>query len=98
MNEEVVDRLDKIAAILQLAFAEQLLAARARLDADPVSATALRLTGDWTAGTELVAAIMTATGKSRAVAYARLGELRDSHVLVDRTSGRSTEYKASGVI
>jgi hypothetical protein len=93
-DKEIVDRLDTIIAILNLAFAGPIQSARDKIQKDPVNAAildALAL-GAVPAG-ELQEMVKKATGQSVRSILAALAEQR---VLERIGSGPKTSYRATG--
>lgn len=97
-DAEIVARLDRIAAILTLAFAPQLAAARFEIMKDDVSAGILDSSDDWISAGDLTQRVVHATGKAARSVDTRLAELRSSGVLVTKREGRKILYKNSGVL
>ena len=96
-DPEILDRLDRIQATLQLAYAEQLRAASERLRSDPVTATILDLAEDWVSSSELQSQVVKKLKVSDRTVRNRLAELTDARALMVRGGGRP-QYRASGLV
>jgi DNA-binding transcriptional ArsR family regulator len=98
-TDEVLRRLDRIAAILELAFREPIEAARQIVRADPVAAGILELTADdWVAAGEIKKKISTSTGQSERTVSRRLSALVDQAFVESQGQGASINYRATGVV
>jgi len=96
-DKEIVDRLDTIIAILNLAFAGPIQSARDKIQKDPVNAAildALAL-GAVPAG-ELQEMVKKATGQSVRSVQVRLAALAEQRVLERIGSGPKISYRATG--
>lgn len=96
--DQINEGLDRIAAILSLAFEEQLLSARAKLREDPTTAAILDSTEEWAHTTALQQAVSAKTGVSARTVRGRLAELKDRKILLSDGSGNSIRYKSSGIV
>ncbi|HKP91202.1 MAG TPA: hypothetical protein VJT75_14655 [Thermoleophilaceae bacterium] len=96
-DPDILDRLDRIQATLQLAYSEQLRAASERLRSDPVTATILDLAEDWVPSSELQAQVAKKLKVSARTVRNRLVELTDARALIVRGGGRP-QYRASGLV
>jgi hypothetical protein len=97
-ESELTERLDRIQATLQLAFAEQLKTTSERLRADPVIAALLDLAAeDWVPSSRLQEHVVKKTGVTARTVRTRLGELQAAKALLVRGGGRP-EYKSSGLV
>ena len=98
MSDQVLDRLDRLIAIVSLAFANEIDAARERIRANPVSASILDSASDWTAAGELQRQVAEQTGMSARSVRAKLTELVSVGAVDIRGGGPSTAYKTTGLI
>ena len=96
-DPEILERLDRIQATLQLAYSEQLRAASERLRSDPVTATILDLAVDWVSSSELQSQVAKKLKISDRTVRNRLVELTDARALMVRGGGRP-QYRASGLV
>ena len=98
-TEDIVARLDRTNAILQLAHYGSIVAARERIRSDKTNAAILELAAAETvkAGT-LIAAVKEKTGDSKATIGRRIGALVDQGALERIGAGPSTAYKATGLV
>ncbi len=96
-DKEIVERLDTVIAILNLAFAAPIQAARDKIQKDPVNAAILDVLalGAVPAG-ELQERVKSATGQSVRSIQVRLAALTDQRVLERIGSGPKTSYRAMG--
>jgi hypothetical protein len=97
-NEDIVARLDKIAAILQLAHRESLESSRVSIRADKVHAAILDATTALTPAGKLTAAVKKKTGQSPATINRRIATLIELGALEKKGGGPSTQYKATGLV
>lgn len=96
-DEEVLRRLDKIQATLQLAFAPRIADARAEIRADDVNAAILDLTEDWIGTSELQAQAGKKTGKGARAVRDRFPALLAKGVLEARGSEARREFRRTGL-
>ena len=96
-ENEIVDRLDTIIAILNLAFAGPIQTARDKIQKDPVNAAILDglALGAVPAG-ELQESVKKATGQSVRSIQMRLAALAEQRVLERIGSGPKISYRATG--
>lgn len=97
-DPEILERLDRIQATLQLAYLEQLRTAAARLRSDPVTAAILDMTSDdWVASSTLQTKVAKNKKVSERTVRNRLVELTELRALMVRGGGRP-EYKSNGLV
>lgn len=96
-DPEILDRLDRIQATLQLAYSEQLRAASERLRSDPVAGTILDMAEDWISSSDLQTQVAKKLKVSDRTVRNRLVELTDARALMVRGGGRP-QYRASGLV
>jgi hypothetical protein len=97
-DDEILRRLDLIAATLRLAFQPQLEATRTRMRTDTVIAAILDETEDWVASTKIQARVARSTGKSTRRVQERLVELLRFGAIEGRGTERKMEYRRTGLI
>jgi len=99
-DEEVLRRLDKVIAILQLAHHEDIEQGRARILADDLNAAILDAAAKKTpSGQLLKAAQRSAKGTpSKATVQRRIAALVDQGALERSGAGPSTAYEATGLV
>jgi hypothetical protein len=97
-HTEIVRRLTLIQATLQVAFAEQLGAARDRVRDEPVGAAILDATDAWTASTELQKQVSSSTKKSARTVQRALADLVAQGALESRGSERRLEFRRTGLM
>ena len=98
MTEQVVERLDKLTAILQLAHRDAIERARTQIRADKVNAAILDGSSQWVGAGKLQAAVANKTKASKRTIQERIVDLIGQGVLDKRGGGPTTEYKANGLI
>ena len=98
MNEEdLAERLDKLIAVVSLAFADEIAHARDKARADPVVAAILdSCEAGWTPAATVRSAAQRA-GASKATFGRRAGELVGSGAIKRRGATTSIEYRSTGV-
>jgi predicted transcriptional regulator YheO len=94
---EILRRLDKIQATLQLAFRPQLEQVRKAIRSDEVNTSILDLSEDWIASSALQKAVAKETGKSTRTVRDRLSELAEQGILDVRGSEKRLEYRRTGL-
>lgn len=98
-DEELLRRLDRMQATLELAFRPQLEAARKSVRADEVNAAILdATTTEWTAAGKMQKAVAAVIKTSERTVRNRLSELVEQRFLEVRGSGSSREYRRTGLI
>jgi hypothetical protein len=98
MTEELVERLDRVIAILQLAHGDAIERARARIRSDKVNASILDASAKWVTSAKMQTAVATKTKASTRTIQERIADLIAQGVLEKRGAASTTEYKASGLI
>jgi DNA-binding Lrp family transcriptional regulator len=98
MTQEIVDRLDQLIGLYQLANSEVITQARDRLRADDVVAKLLDETEDWTPTGALKAKVAITTGVSEKTVQRRISELVDQKILLATGSGANRSVKSGGLI
>ena len=94
MNDEVLVRLDRIAALLSLAFHDEIQNALADIRKDPLSAALLDAAEiDWIKSRPLQDAVTTATKAATRTLQRRLNELVSRQLIEVRGSTSTTEYR-----
>jgi Fic family protein len=95
----LIERMDRIVAILKLAHAESLARTRERLHADTAKKAILEVVGEDWQGTKSVQERAAKTaGASERTIREHLGELVALGVLDRRGEARNTEYRSSGIV
>jgi hypothetical protein len=97
-NDDVIDRLDRIAAILQLAHRDEIERARTEIRSDKVNAAVLDASTKWVGAGAMQSKVATKTRASTRTIQDRIADLLATGVLDKRGGGPTTEYKASGLI
>lgn len=97
-DQEVIERLDTIIALMNLAFAEQIELARSQLMNDPVSAAILDslATGPVSAG-DLKERAAKASGQSERTVLRRVASLVAQRAIEQQGSGPRTTYRTTGL-
>jgi hypothetical protein len=97
-DDQIIQRLDTIIAILQLAYRESIERSREQILADRVNAVILEMSVDWLPAGELTKAVSQKTGQSQRTVTRRLTGLVGMRALDRRGAGSSTAYKTTGLI
>jgi DNA-binding transcriptional ArsR family regulator len=98
-NEDIVRRLDKLIAILQLAHHEDIEGGRARIRQNETNAAILELTATQKAPAgKLIQAVKKKTGESERTITRRITSLVDQGALERSGGGPTTAYKATGLV
>jgi hypothetical protein len=98
LNELIVKRLDQLVAIMQLAYADQIAAAKKTLRADPVNTAILDAADDWIRVGQLQQQVVGKTAVSSRTVNRRIQELLVQQALEQRGASVSLEYKATGLL
>lgn len=98
-DSEIVERLDQLITLVRIAFAESLDRVREEVRTDSVASTILEATKDgWVNSGNLQRSVSRAASVSGRTVLRSLTALTDRGLLRVRGSGRSTSYRASGVL
>lgn len=97
MDEEIVERLDKVIALLQLAHADSIDATSNRIRSDKVYAAILDSTESWTAASKVQAAAKKA-GAARSTTSKKIVELIALGLLEKRGGGSTMAYRSTGLV
>jgi hypothetical protein len=95
--DAVVERLDTVSAVLQLAHHDRIEQARRQLRSDPINSVILDACEDWTSAGVIQKAAREAGGAERTV-RSRLRELVARRALAERGAGPSRQYRATGLV
>jgi len=98
MSEEVVDRLDRIAAILSLAFADQIADVSERIRGNAIADALLDGAQDWTKAGTLQDQVAKATSKTTRTVRAELATLVSIGAMTARGPQNAREYKTTGLL
>jgi predicted HTH transcriptional regulator len=99
IENALVERLDKMTAILQLAFKEQLDSAREGILSDQIAAALIEMASSgWMEAGELKSAVAKLTHQSERTVSRRISTLVSQHVLKQEGTGPSVRYKSTGII
>jgi DNA-binding transcriptional ArsR family regulator len=97
-NEDIARRLDTIIAILQLANREEIESARSAIRADKVNAAILDATTKEIPAGKLMTTVKTKTKQSPATISRRITALLEQGALEKSGGGRTTAYRATGLV
>ena len=98
MSEDVVERLDRITAILRLAHRDAIERTRTEIRADKTNAAILDASANWVGTAALQAAVMKKSGGKERSVQMRIVDLIAQGLVEKRGGGRNIEYKATGLI
>ena len=98
MTDEVVERLDRITAILQLAHEDAIERARTRIRSDKVNAAILDAASKWVPAAKMQATVASKTQAATRTIQEHIADLISQGVLEKRGATHTIEYKASGLI
>jgi len=97
--DPLLERIDRLTAMLELALAPQLEVARERLRTDPLDAAIFDATADgWVSAGDLQRVLTATTGAKKRTIQAHLAELVAAGHLKQRGGRRFSEYRSSGLI
>lgn len=97
-TDAIVERLDALIALTQIAHADAIAAQRVILRSDALTAAILDHSEDWIAGGDLTRTVVAETGGGASTVGKRLSELVARGILRRSGAGTSTRYKNSGVL
>jgi Fic family protein len=97
-NDEIAARLDKIAALLQLAHRDAIESARASIRSDKVNAAILGATAKLSPAGKVLAQVKKKTGQSPATIGRRIAVLVEQGAVEKHGGGPATQYRATGLI
>lgn len=97
-TDEVVERLDRLMALMRIAHADAIERTREKIRSDKLNAAILDGTKKWTPAGKLKTAVMKKTGGGASTFNARLVESLDGGLIEKRGGGPTTAYKATGLI
>lgn len=96
---DLLERIERISALLEVALAPQLEAGRKFLRRDPIEAAIFDHTaGNWVLTGELQALVAKATKAKDRTIRDRIGTLVERGLLQRRGGARNTEYRSAGVV
>jgi len=97
--DPLIERLDHLTQMLELALAPQLQVARAALREDEIDAAILDAgSGKWKPAAELLREVEGATGKKKSAIHDHINRLLDRGFLKKQGGGPTTEYRTSAVL
>jgi predicted HTH transcriptional regulator len=98
-SEALVERLDHLTQMLELALAPQLDAARASIREDPINAVILdAAAGDWRSASKLQQQVEKHSGKKKRTVQDRIANLTHRGFLEKQGGGTTTEYRTNQVV
>lgn len=97
-NDEIAARLDKIAALLQLAHRDAIESARIAIRSDKVNAAILDATAKLAPSAKVVTEVKKKTGQSSATIGRRIASLVEQGVIEKHGAGPATQYRSAGLI
>jgi hypothetical protein len=97
VDQGVLDRLDKVIVLLNLASRQQIEAARREVLADPISAALIDVMNDeWVGAADLRRRVAASTGQSQGPVSRRLSQLVSQGWVASSGSGGNIRYRATG--
>jgi hypothetical protein len=97
-EQDIIERLDRLIAIQQIAHKDVLEAARSSIRSDKVNAAILDASTTWVPSAKMQTTVATKTKASTRTIQERIADLIAQGVLEKRGATRTTEYRASGLI
>jgi hypothetical protein len=100
VSEDGIERrIDRLIAIMELAYADQIAAARSAILADPVNSTILEVAAEgWVAAGTLKSRVADRTRQSERTITRRISQLLVRGALEQSGSGPRVTYRATGLI
>jgi Fic family protein len=97
-NDDIAAKLDRIAALLQLAHRDAIESARNEIRSDKVNAAILDATTKLTPSGKLVSEVKKKTGQSPATIGRRIASLLEQGAIEKHGAGPATQYRATALI
>lgn len=98
-DDEVLERLDRIATLLEVGFADQIEKVRAEVRADPVAAAVLDTVSDsWVGSGDIKRSVSKSAKVSEKTVQRALAALHDRGALQARGTGPTTSYRSAGFL
>lgn len=98
-DAEVVERLDLMVAILQLAHHDAIERARKELRSDALTAAVLEACSeDWVRSGDMQKSVAATASVGERTVRVRLAELVTRRAIARRGAGRNTEYRSMGLV
>lgn len=98
-DDAVLERLDRIATLLEVAFSDQIERVRAELRSDPVSAAVLELVHEsWVPSGEIKRAVSKSAKVSEKTVQRSLATLVARGAIRGRGTGANLSYRSAGVL
>lgn len=97
-DEEVLRRLDRIAAILELAHREEIASAREAMRSDAANAAILDAAKGWTPAGKLTKAASKRAGQTPRSIQNKIAALIEQGLLEKTGGGPTTAYRTTGLI
>jgi hypothetical protein len=98
MNEDVVERLDRLIGLIELGMREQLEGGRARVRAEPTYAAILEKTDKEISAGKLISSVASKTKQSDRTVKRRVAELIEMGAIRRTGAGNSVSYQATGLV
>jgi hypothetical protein len=98
-RDAIVDRLDTLIALIQLAFREQIADARSELLSDPICAAILeQCTDGWVDSGDLRISVAQKTGQSERTVSRRIAMLLGQLALIQTGAGSKSRYRRGRIL
>lgn len=97
-EQDIIERLDRLIAIQQIAHKDVLDAARSTTRADKVNAAILDATSGWIGTASLQSTAIKKSGAKERTVQMRIVDLLSKGLLEKRGGGRNIEYRSTGLI
>lgn len=97
MDADLLDRLDRLIGLLELAYAPELANARAGIRSDTVVAAILDMADDWQGVGFLKSSVASSTNTSEKTVQRRISELVDRRLLKAEGQAASRRVRATGL-
>jgi len=99
VDDEIIERLDLLIALMRIGFSEQLTALRDDAAAEPVAAAVLEAVGaEWINSGDLQRSVAKTMKVSERTVLRAITALADRGLIKVRGTGRQTSYRRSGLL
>ncbi len=97
-EQQMLEKLDLLLGVIQLAYAEEIKVARADLRSDAVVAALLDTCVDWTPASTAINEAVRISGSAKRTVQRRISDLLAKRALAQRGAGVATTYRSTGLL
>lgn len=97
-EQQMLEKMDLLLGVVQLAYAEEIKAARADLRSDAVVAAILDTCEDWTPAGTVINEAVRVSGSAKRTVQRRVSDLIARRALAQRGAAASSAYRSTGLL